>query len=353
MKSRIYAVAVTALLGLATIARADGPIIIGVNNDGPLSVQANLSWVRTGVYWSQIQQNGPTDFNFLRAHEITNFARDNGQKVLFILSGSPMWCNGGDVNGGKPCNIAAWKTFVDRTSYELRGKVAAYEIWNEPDLINSSTYGVGWDAADLNTSPRYVDYLVEASRIIKANDPAALVVGPVVSGKRSGSADRTRQLFEQLQNTWTSDGRNASEFVDVISGHMNLDDQTHSGDAAVLYRSNVLNKIAFYNPRNRNKPMWITEFGWHSNLSISEDTQRRRSKNFLIEMTGGGEHWLRGWNFTNAFLYVLLVCDNGGDGEQRSIYRCNAPTHTPKLITSQYLQPLGFPAIQQPGVPTE
>ena len=273
-------------------------------------------------------------------------ASPTGSSDRSALSGSPTWCNGGDANGAKPCSLELWKAFVDRTTTELKGKVAAYEIWNEPDLINNSTYGVGWDQATY-VYPRYVDYLIEASKIIRANDPGVLVVGPVVSGKRS---NRTIELFQQIENTWTADGHNASEYLDVISGHMLVDDQTHSSDAALIYRSNVTNNIAFYNPRNRYKPMWITEFGWHSNYSISEDSQRVRSKNLLIEMTGGAEHWLQGWNFTNAFLYVLQVCDNGGDGSQRSIYRC--PTY-PKKIVTDYLIPLGWPAVQQPYQPTE
>jgi len=353
MKSRIFAMAVTALLGLSTAVLADGQVAIGTNGDGPLSVTANVGWVRTGDYWSNIEKT-PGVFNFDRAHEIANYALSHNQQVLFILSGSPTWCNGNDQNGGAPCDIESWKSFVNALSYEMRGQIAAYEIWNEPDLSNSGTYGVGWDVANFDAYPRYGDYVLEAARIIKANDSNAKVIAGAVSGKRSDTV-RLAKIFQQLESTYYFDGTTyhpVSEYINGISGHMNLDDQTHSYEASYLYKTNVLDYISAYNPSNRDKEMWITEFGWHSNYSISEDSQRKRSKNFLIEMTGGGDHWLQGWKFTNGFLYVLQVCDNGGDGEQRSIFHCDF-WNSPKLITSQYLQPLGFPAIQQPGVPTE
>jgi hypothetical protein len=62
-------------------------------------------------------------------------------------------------------------------------------------------------------------------------------------------------------------------------------------------------------------------------------------------MTGGGYMYLYGWNFTHGFIYV---CQNGGTTE--SVYYDN---NAPKLVVSQYLQPLGFPATQQMGVPRE
>jgi hypothetical protein len=237
----------------------------------------------------------------------------------------------------------------------------AIEIWNEPDDIDSGTPGVGWDA-DLNAFPRYVDYVVEAARYIHAMPWTVKVVAPSCSGKRITSqyGDRMYTLFNQFENTsyWEPSlgyYKNASDYIDVISGHMDCKVETHSEDASDLYRSNVLNYISFYNPRNRNKEQWITEFGWPS--SFSEDSQRTRTKNFLIEMTGGGYQWLKSWYFTQGFIYLTESCDST-DNKYRSVYRCSNTTPSfntdvPKLVTSNYLQTLGFPATQQPGVPRE
>ena len=356
MKKHVLAIAfaVTASIGLSTAVRADGPITIGLNGGSESLVRnANVSWIRGGYYWRTVNPN-PGVFTYGDVDNFLNSASSQGLSILYILSGAPEWC-GSDANGAKPCDIESWKTFVDQLTQHIAAQpnattLGAFEIWNEPDLSNSGTFGVGWDN-DFTAYPRYVDYLVEASRIIHRNMPWAKVVGPVLSGKRN-DVFRLQQVFDDLENSWYWDPdlgiyKNASDYVDVISGHMDCGDSTHSEDAAYLYQQNVLGYIADRNPRNRYKEQWITEISWRS-ADMGEDSQRIRLKNFFIEMTGGGYAYLSGWNFTQGFIYVT---ENSGTSS--SVYYSNAPYYTPKLVVTNYLQPLGFPAVQQPGVPRE
>jgi hypothetical protein len=359
MKSRLFALAlaVTASIGLSTTVQAgiyqDAPITIGLNG-GPewLVRSANVSWIRGGYYWSMINP-GPGQFYYGDVDNFLTSAHDNGLNILFILSGAPQWC-GSTPNGAKPCDIESWKTFVDNLTQHIAASpyastLGAFEIWNEPDLSYSNTYGVGWDQ-DFTAYPRYVDYMIEASRIIHRNMPWAKVVGPVLSGKRN-DVFRLQRVFDDLENVTYYDPdygytRSASDYVDVISGHMDCGNSTHSEDAAYLYQQNVLGYIADRNPRNRYKEQWITEISWDAD-GIGQDSQRVREKNFFIEMTGGGYRYLSGWNFTQGFIYTT---QNSGTG--RSVYYSD-PYNSAKLVVTNYLRPLGFPAIQQPGVPRE
>ncbi len=341
MKSHVLAVslALAAVAGLAPAVRADGFVTIGVNGSGPFSKDAHLGWIRSGDYWANINP-GYNQWNFGLADAIVNEAASQGQKVLFILSGAPAWCGGG-TKGNTPCPIDYWKTYVDQVTLHFQGRVAAYEIWNEPDLINQSAFGVGWDWWDIDTYPhRYIDYFVEAARIIHRNDPAAKVVGPAMSG----STTRAVTIWQQFENTNFTDG-NASSFLDVVSFHHNGQESQHSEDVAAKIKER-LQLIARWNPRNAGKPVWVTEFGW-SATATSEATQRTRIKNLLIEMGGGGYGYLRGYNIPQAFIYVLKTCD--GD-EGKGIYRCSG---FPRPVVSQYLQLLPFPAAQDPSVPRE
>lgn len=363
MKSHALAMAlaITASIGLSTAVRAgiyqDAPITIGLNG-GPewLVRSANVSWIRGGSYWRTVNP-GPDQYNYDDVETFIKNAHDNGLTILYILSGAPEWC-GSNANGAKPCDIESWKTFVDQltqhivqyeTANHYENTVGAFEIWNEPDLSYSSTFGVGWDN-DFTAYPRYVDYLIEASRIIHRNMSLIKVVGPALSGKRS-DVFRLEQVFDDLQNVSYFDpdygySRSASDYVDVISGHMDCGDSTHSQDAAYLYQQNVLGYIADRNPLNRYKEQWITEISWDAD-GVGQDSQRVREKNFFIEMTGGGYGYLSGWNFTQGFIYVTQV-----NGTGRSVYYSD-PYNSAKLVVTNYLRPLGYPAIQQPGVPRE
>jgi hypothetical protein len=352
----ILAVAVMVLFGLTPSAQANGPVTIGVNG-GPtwLVKGANMGWIRVSPYWRFINPS-PNVYNWTDVDNLLEDVNNYDLKILFILSGAPTWC-GSDDNGAKPCNIAAWKTFVDEltkhiAAHPYKNRVGAFEVWNEPDLRDSATFAVGWDA-DYTQAPKYVDYVIEASRAIRRNLPGVKVVAGSLSGKRN-DLNRLRWTFQDFENTWSYDPdlgvtKNASDYIDAISGHMNGGDDLSSDTAAYLYQYNVLNWLRDYNPRNRNKPQWVTEFGWRS-ADMGEDAQRRRIKNFLIEMTGGGWGYLSGWNMTHGFIYVCEL-----DLTSRSIYYPNTfyPPHAPKKVVTQYLQTLPFPATQQPGVPVE
>ena len=311
-------------------AHAARPVVIGTNDGGPLSRAANVGWTRVSVYWSAVEPS-PGAWTWSEADAAVDGARANGQQVLYILSGAPSWACG-CANGAAPPPIDLWKRYVGRVAEHMKGRVAAYEIWNEPDLSGNATYGVGWDA-DLTVAPRYVDYLVEAARIVRAVDPAARIVGPSLSG---GWNYRTLQIFSQLEGTEFPDG-NASSFVDVISVHANAHDDWTAADAAERLWWNKLYPLQTYNPRNAGKPIWLSEFGWSSD-AIGEAAQRDRIRDFLVGATGESAR-LAPFRITHAFIYVLARgCETG-----QSIYRCDS---TPKVVVTEYLQTLPFPAVQ-------
>lgn len=348
MKLTVRTLLFTLLLTLTSLAaHADGPVSIGINGAGQLASDAHIEWDRITFYWSSLNPAAGVwdEGKFAELQGIISDARDNyGQQVMLILSGAPAWCGGGP-NGNYPCDIESWKTYVDEVSRRFAGQIAAYEIWNEPDINTDPGYAVGWDL-DINTYPRYVDYLAEAARIIRSNAPGTLIVGPAMSKSNS----RSVSIWEQLDQTWFPDG-NASDFLDVISfHHATTRADAHSEDVAWDIHDRIVWQIRYYNPRNGWKPMWVTEFGWRvSGSTLTESTQRVRTKNLLIEMGGGGYGILagQGFNIQRAFIYRQHGCD--GD-EGYGIYRCN---YTPRPIVYSYLQTLPFPATQDPSVPRE
>jgi len=337
------------LLALTSLAaHADGPVSIGVNGGGQLAQDAHIGWDRITFYWSSLNPaSGVWDEGkFSELQGILTDAQVRGQQVMLILSGAPAWCGGGS-NGNTPCDIESWKSYVDEVSRRFAGQIAAYEIWNEPDINTDPGYAVGWDP-DINTYPRYVDYLAEAARIIRRNAPGTLIVGPAMAK----SSSRSSSIWQQLDQTWFPDG-NASDFLDVVSFHHNsFREYEHSDDIAWDIHDRIVWQVRQYNPRNGWKPMWITEFGWKVKSDISEATQRVRTKNLLIEMGGGGNGILagQGFNIQRAFIYRQFGCD--GD-EGYGIYRCYNGAPYPRPIVSTYLQTLPFPATQDPSVPRE
>ncbi|MCB1035231.1 MAG: cellulase family glycosylhydrolase [Acidobacteria bacterium] len=314
---------------------APSPITIGVNADFDqnLTRNAQIGWVRLNMRWNEINPAfGLWDFAVHDAK--VNAAEAQGLKILAILSTAPQWAGGGNLGNTPPANTAYWQEYVQRVAQRYAGRIAAYEIWNEPNLENNGGIGIGWDRP-LSQSPRYVDYLRIAAIQIRQYAPGTLVVGPATSSRPNA---RTVEVFQQIQNT------NSSQYIDVVSFHAN-----GGGDSSAVVSSAInshLSTLQVRNPSNAQKPIWITEMGWRSG-SVGESGQLSRTQGIIVGMTGSGPGgtdslfcpaWT-GRNFTHAFIFLLK--DTGG--ETAGIYRSN---NAAKQITTQYLQPKAFPATE-------
>lgn len=106
-------------------------------------VGAKKPMLRLDLDWWKVQDCAtcPPDFAHLRP--IVDAAHERGMPVLLILAYSPPWATGGRGDKFFPADDAAWRRIVDATVAEFKGKVQAYEVWNEPNLTAMGNYGDG------------------------------------------------------------------------------------------------------------------------------------------------------------------------------------------------------------------
>ncbi len=111
---------------------------------------ANLGWERILFDWSQLQPDGPDDWDGLNVRrEWLQNARDAEREIVGIIKNSPGWATDGAPHSGVPRGLYLpvddpgnlWAVFVRRVSevYAPQG-VHRWIIWNEPD-ISAETYG--------------------------------------------------------------------------------------------------------------------------------------------------------------------------------------------------------------------
>lgn len=314
------------------------PIELGLNNfPFDLTRQANVGWTRITLRWRDVNPSQGV-WNFSAYDGLINAAQAEGLQILVLLSTAPQWAGGGANGNTPPTNMAYWNEFVRRTAQRYNGKVAAYEVWNEPDISGSSSPGVGWDR-NLTQYPRYVDYLRGAAKKIRAYSPGTLVVGPV---SRSEPNNKTVELFRQIEQTIYTDGPGSS-FVDVISFHAGAENNQSTSKINDWIDSH-LSTLRVQNPSNALKPVWITEYGWKSD-KVGEASQRDRIMTITEDLSGSGIGlWLfpscsnkRLHKITHAFIYKIQDTPD----ERSGVYRLNG---TAKPVTTDYLQLLPFPA---------
>jgi hypothetical protein len=129
-----------------------------------------------------------------------------------------------------------WRAFVRQVATRYKGRIQAYEIWNEPNL---KQYWMG------NTD-QLIALTREASSIIKATDPDALIVSPAAT--TSGGVGWLDEFLS----------KGGGQYVDVIGYHFYVFPQPPEAMADLVQRvKQTMSKNGV-----GDKPLWGTEIGW-------------------------------------------------------------------------------------------
>ena len=210
---------------------------------------AGVTWIRLDLGWSSFQESGRNEYSnwyVERADFIVDAARERGMRVLGTLWRTPDWANGGAGTIVPPSDPADYGNFAGWIAEHFRGRVDAWEIWNEPNL----------DYFFDGSIQEYVGLLRSAYPAIKAGDPEAEVV---LGGPAYNDTPWLRQMYEA----------GGGPFFDVMATHpyQGMADAPPEtpDDGTIWTLSHVSNVIDLMNEfGDGGKPIWFTEFGWSS-----------------------------------------------------------------------------------------
>jgi polysaccharide biosynthesis protein PslG len=210
-------------------------------------------WTRLHVQWTEAEpRKGELDEWWIDEYEdAIDRSRAAGQKVILMIYNAPAWASGSPALS-TPRDPADFADFAGRLAARFRGKVAGYEIWNEPNL------GRFWDDAP---DPRaYAALLRAAYPAIRAADPQAKVAFGGLSGND----------YRFLEDAYRA---GAEGFFDVLATHpypycgssgprevRRSDDGRVTPDSFTGYRE----LRASMKAEGDTKPIWVTEFGWNT-----------------------------------------------------------------------------------------
>src|SRR5262249_30449222 len=140
---------------------------------------AGVTWIRQQLPWEQIEpvaKGRDTDPKFgdstwAKFDDIVERAGALGLKLILRLDTSPRWALPPDAPDGlgPPVVHVAYWDFVSEVASRYRGRVAAYQIWNEPNLTSE------WGRKPPDARA-YARLLRGASDRVHAADPSARVL---------------------------------------------------------------------------------------------------------------------------------------------------------------------------------
>ena len=144
--------------------------------------EAGIQWIRQEFPWQDIEIHGKGDFED-RRHEphqsawakydqIVDLADKYHLKLMVRLSTPPAWSRAlTDTVGtfAPPDNLTDYGDFVQAVVSRYKGRIPAYQIWNEPNIYPE------WGEYPISAEA-YTALLKEGYTRVKATDPNAIVV---------------------------------------------------------------------------------------------------------------------------------------------------------------------------------
>ena len=228
------------------------------------------TWIRQQVPW-QDHMNSDGSIAWGELDKVVDAASGKGVKLLFSVVRAPGWATG---NGGhgmpNRANFARFGQFMGALATRYKGRVHAYEIWNEQNYAIENG-GVVAEA------PFYVDLLVAGYDAIKAADPNAIVVSgsptPTETNKREVAYSDLAYLRAMFRDP------RFRTHMDVIGVHpagtLNPPDELPNpgrpqnsvcdgwnGNSEFYFRRLEQIRDVMVQEGLADRQMWVTEFGW-------------------------------------------------------------------------------------------
>lgn len=213
--------------------------------------RAHLGAVRVQAFWAGLQPSGPGAYDsgqLAALDKVVDGAAQRGLKVILFADGTPCWASSAPASvkdgcrGETKASVYRYgpsnpQTFVALSTFLVQrygAKLAAYEIWNEPDQANENYW------AGSNKVARYVALTKAVYAPLKAVAPNL----PVLTGSFVGANGKWLQAMYDAGVKGYYDGL-AVHFYDLPLDALKTTRavQRRNGDT---------------------KPQWMTEFGWSS-----------------------------------------------------------------------------------------
>ncbi len=268
---------------------------------------AGVRWIRLDVGWAAFQEQGPGSYSRWYVDlvdRLVDAARARGIRVLATLWMTPSWANGGAGTMVPPDDDDAYARMAAWAAAHFRGRVAAWEVWNEPNL----------DYFFRGSAERYARLLKLAYPSFKSGDPHALVVlgGPVNND------------VAWLDAVYRAGAKGSFDVMATHPYQAPADLPPETPDNGTIWTLSHVAAVHALMGRygDGDKPIWFTEFGWssHENWAGVENWNRgvtlEKQADYLVRTIK-----YVGANFpyvTNIFWYNER--NNAGGGAQYDNY---------------------------------
>ena len=222
-----------------------------------------LGWAKSYVNWETVEPQ-PGEYRWVDPDNVVSALGGYNIRILLRVHGTPAWARPqGTFLSHPPDDVADFAQFMRALATRYQGRVAAYEIWNEPNL----DYEWGYREPD---PAAYVELLQAAYQAVKEVDPDTVVVSGGLATTGDGSDTAVGDLA-YLQGMYDAGARGA---FDALGSHpYAFGHEPDYQDAWGLSLARIVQQrdVMLANG-DAETPVWITEAGWvlHTSWNLVE-----------------------------------------------------------------------------------
>lgn len=240
--------------------------------------EAGFGWVKQTFPWREIEGTAKGNFDWSRTDRIVDQVQKYDLDLIARVDSQPQWAGGGYPENGPPNNLQDLADFLYTLASRYKGRIRAYQVWNEPNLNVPGRSE--WGGRPPNPA-EYTQMLKVAYQAIKKADPGAIVISAGLSPtSRWDDVAMPDEIF--LQGMYDS---GAKDYFDVFGAHgagykvppetdpsvVANDPALHNFDPSPPERKRIycfrhvedLRKI-MVEKGDGNKQIALLEFGWTS-----------------------------------------------------------------------------------------
>ena len=175
---------------------------LGLLKDG------GFNWVKQWFAWQDIEGAGRGHYDWSISDRVVEQVANNGLKLLVRVSPTD---DHGAWMGAPPENADLFAEFVGTMAQRYKGRIHAYQIWNEPNLSRE------WGGKPVDPAG-YVQLLRKSYQAIKAADPNAIVI---TAGMAPTTADQADAMYDEkfYRQMYEAMGGNSNGYFDMLGVH--------------------------------------------------------------------------------------------------------------------------------------
>lgn len=237
-----------------------------------MAQEMGVGWVKQQFPWAEIEYRADPDRpywdvkNNQNAWEkfdgIVSMAEEHGLRIIARIDSAPGWSHPANADPKAPPSddhLADFGNFIEEFVARYRGRVAAIQVWNEPNLRGEWVTGRPVNPAE------YVQLLKTAYDSAKSVDPNVIVLAaPLATNNETVGYNGNMNEFDYLQQMYDAGARG---YFDAMSANAYGKDfppeDPPSKEKLNFRRVELLHDVLVKNG-DVAKAVWFNEYGWNA-----------------------------------------------------------------------------------------